>query len=248
MVAGIGVSYGYQNLCRTGGEVYLCHRVNIVSKLKLPARLWAELDILPILVETKGATADERACAAVRKALPFIVQGSMGSTARIFVGFRHRVEVDADYRIHMTDLDDYERATPKEIFHQLLVQAGKVKELGLKVNFFNSTPQGGGVATMRHALLRLFGLLEMPIGWYVARPKPEVFEITKKKMHNVLQGVAPDSVVLTDDEKRIYESWCRTNVERDWAQGPYVDSDIIVVDDPQRTHSLSKQIWMDSFH
>ena len=234
IAAGIGVSYGYQNLCRAGGEVFLCHRVNVVGKLKLPSRLWSELDILPLIVETKGSSSDERACSAVRKALAFIVQGSVGSVARVSVGFRHRVEVDADAKIHFADLDDYQAITDPRIFQQLLEWSQRIKDRQTKVAFFNSTPQGGGVATMRHSIIRFMRLLDIDASWYVARPKPEVFEITKRKMHNVLQGVAP-GIVLSTDDKTVYDEWCASNIERDWAKGPMKDSDIIIIDDPQRT-------------
>jgi hypothetical protein len=43
-----------------------------------------------------------------------------------------------------------------------------VKDLkGRKVTmaFFNSTPQGGGVALMRHALVRFFRLLDIDCKW-----------------------------------------------------------------------------------
>jgi hypothetical protein len=61
-------------------------------------------------------------------------------------------------------------------------------------------------------------------------------------MHNVLHGIAPDSIQLTDDEKAIYETWCETNVQRDWANGPFKDSHVIVVDDPQRKLGFTRRI------
>jgi hypothetical protein len=175
VAAGVGLSYGLENLCRKEGEVFLCRRVGIVSKLKLPARLWAELDILPVLIETTGSSADERACAAVQQALPLIVQGSIGSVSRITIGFRHRVNVDGDGRIHLVDLDDYDHITPRYVIQHMKSLASTFTQKGTKVSFFNSTPQGGGVATMRHALMRLFRLLNVDFRWFVARPKPEVF-------------------------------------------------------------------------
>lgn len=116
------------------------------------------------------------------------------------------------------------------------------------------------VALMRHALLRLYRLLNidahckslgkgalaefgndsyLPFFWfilgYVARPKPEVFDITKRKFHNVLQGVAPPDTVLEERDKQIFIDWSNYNVERFWLaeKGPIRTSDVIVVDDPQ---------------
>lgn len=71
---------------------------------------------------------------------------------------------------------------------------------------------------------------------FVARPKPEVFDITKRKLHNVLQGIAPMAVTsLTEEEKQTYLDWSTENVERYWLDedGPIRNSDIIIVDDPQ---------------
>lgn len=70
---------------------------------------------------------------------------------------------------------------------------------------------------------------------YVARPKPEVFDITKRKFHNVLQGVAAPDVRLTEDEKQMFIDWSDENAKRFWLddKGPIKNSDVIVIDDPQ---------------
>ncbi|KXS18483.1 glycosyltransferase family 4 protein [Gonapodya prolifera JEL478] len=86
---------------------------------------------------------------------------------------------------------------------------------------------------MRHALMRLFRLLNVNVRWFVMKPKPEVFDITKRRMHNVLQGVAGKDVIFTDEDQTIYEDWCRDNAERYFADGPFVKTDVFVMDDPQ---------------
>jgi alpha,alpha-trehalose phosphorylase (configuration-retaining) len=70
---------------------------------------------------------------------------------------------------------------------------------------------------------------------YVARPKPEIFDITKRKFHNVLQGVADPKVRLTDADKEAFIEWSNENVNRFWGDrsGPLQNSDIIIIDDPQ---------------
>lgn len=94
---------------------------------------------------------------------------------------------------------------------------------------------------MRHALLRLFQRLNIDAHWYVMKPKPEIFEITKRKIHNVLHSVAKADVHLTDDDKELYETWCRDNVHY-WKDGPLKSSDVIIIDDPQRMDSVSTSI------
>jgi hypothetical protein len=74
---------------------------------------------------------------------------------------------------------------------------------------------------------------------YVARPKPEVFNVTKYKIHNVLQGVAPEGIHLTDHDKELYEGWSADNARRYWIKGPFVKSNVIVIDDPQCKVSTS---------
>jgi hypothetical protein len=70
---------------------------------------------------------------------------------------------------------------------------------------------------------------------FVARPKPEIFDITKRKFHNVLQGVADPSVRLEDSDKEAFIEWSNDNVKRFWGDrgGPLQNSDVIIIDDPQ---------------
>jgi glycosyltransferase involved in cell wall biosynthesis len=84
---------------------------------------------------------------------------------------------------------------------------------------------------MRHAMTRLYRLLGIDVSWYVLKPNAEIFNITKKKFHNVLQGVAPHNCVLEESEKRLYNSWISDNAN--FFKKIFKDSDVIVIDDPQ---------------
>ena len=44
---------------------------------------------------------------------------------------------------------------------------GDIKDRKLKIVYFSATPQGGGVALMRHALLRFLHLLGVDVQWSV---------------------------------------------------------------------------------
>ena len=44
--------------------------------------------------------------------------------------------------------------------------ANSLKEGKIRIAFFNSTAQGGGVALMRHALVRFASLLGVSLKWY----------------------------------------------------------------------------------
>lgn len=69
----------------------------------------------------------------------------------------------------------------------------------------------------------------------MARPKPEIFDITKRKFHNVMQGVAPEGVCLSEQDEQAFIDWSEENVNRFWLddKGPIKNSDVIVIDDPQ---------------
>ncbi|KAI9495770.1 hypothetical protein BDB00DRAFT_869990 [Zychaea mexicana] len=196
---------------------------------------WSKLDALPVQVKTNGPTADERASAAVRKSVIWMSPNQPGNLPRTMIGFRHEVEVDFNYWIHMAGLADYRETVGKDTWRVLEELTKEFKKRDLKISFFSSTPQGGGVALMRHALLRFFNLLGIRAHWFVMRPKPEIYRITKQKFHNVLQGVAKPGVELQERDKTMFLDWTEENVNRFWADDndPIKTSDVIVIDDPQ---------------
>ncbi|KAI8048436.1 hypothetical protein BDF21DRAFT_433390 [Thamnidium elegans] len=206
-----------------------------IEEFSTMSEYWRQLDALPFRVETHGDTSDERASAAVRKAVMWLSPNYPGNLPRISVGFRHEVDVDFNHIIHMVKNSDYEATVCKETWDVFQKMCDTYKRKKLSVSFFNSTPQGGGVALMRHALLRLLHLNGVKVHWYVARPKPEVFDITKRKFHNVLQGVADPSIRLSEDDKQVFIDWSDENAKRFWLddKGPIKNSDVIVIDDPQ---------------
>ncbi|KRH95253.1 Glycosyltransferase [Pseudoloma neurophilia] len=141
-----------------------------------------------------------------------------------------------------------------------------------RISFISSTPQGGGVALMRHAHIRMYRMLGMRVNWYVTIPVNKIYEITKKKFHNILQGVflqecnfqtefknesenitekiEPDLSLetLTDDDKASYEKWIKQNSDRMWSNTVFKNSDIIVLDDHQtsgfapRIRAINKKV------
>ncbi|CAG8586699.1 9577_t:CDS:2, partial [Scutellospora calospora] len=158
-----------------------------------------------------------------------------GSIPRVSVGFRHEVEVDLNGTIKLVDLVDYEKTVCQETWKILINLVDKIKTKKIKASFFNATPQGGGVALMRHALIRLCRFFKLDIHWFVAKPSPEIFDITKRKFHNILQGVEPPNTRLTQNDKDAFIAWSNNNVELFWGyeDGPIKTSDVIIIDDPQ---------------
>lgn len=86
---------------------------------------------------------------------------------------------------------------------------------------------------------------------YVPEGHSTVFDITKRKIHNVLQGVAPKGIEMNDTDKKWFETWIEQNCnisslydlysmltsedidEAFWQNGA-IDASVIVIDDPQR--------------
>ncbi|KAJ4332068.1 hypothetical protein N0V95_009748 [Ascochyta clinopodiicola] len=212
---------------------------------QLPARLWLELDIVPLVLEPssgKHNTAnpdapnymmvDEEADAVVRKALG-------ANQPRLEVVHRNKVGVDSDGAAQIADESAYRKTVHPNTYAATMVYADSLKKNGTKIAFFNSTPQGGGVALMRHALIRFLRLIDVDCKWYVPKPKPAVFRITKNN-HNILQGVEKTGLRLDQKSIEILDEWARQNADRYWIAkgGPLAPrseggADVIIVDDPQ---------------
>ena len=81
------------------------------------------------------------------------------------VGYRGIVEIDAGFRAHIITLEDFQKTCGTYTWDAMMTFVESLKAKGTKIAFFSSTPQGGGVALMRHALIRLFKLLGVDAKW-----------------------------------------------------------------------------------
>ncbi|KAJ2610284.1 hypothetical protein H4S08_003682 [Coemansia sp. RSA 1365] len=218
---------------------------NVVAehpKLKDPiremcTRFWFDLDATPCIYTLRGLSLNEEAASAARKTYDWFTPQFPGNIPRIAVDpDTNEVLVDMDGHCHMADLKHFEETTDKPTWDKLLQLAEECRQRKLKILFFNSTPQGGGVALMRHATIRLMRLLGVDCRWFVAKPNPDVFVITKRKFHNVLQGVTDDEQYrLHQEDKQLWTEWCEQNFDNYWGDGKGVvdTADIIIMDDPQ---------------
>jgi alpha,alpha-trehalose phosphorylase (configuration-retaining) len=183
----------------------------------LSSRLWLEEDIVPVELQGSYSAAELS-----QKAKEGFDNGDLAK-----IDLRQNNEVEPS---KLVSLEDYKAACEEGEFETLLALAKKFH--GKRISFFNSTPQGGGVALMRHALIRLYRVLGVDAHWYVLHDRrPEVFEVTKVKFHNVLQAVSDPTIVLTEEDKSVYNSWIEENAA-DWTD-VFAKSDVIVIDDPQ---------------
>jgi hypothetical protein len=81
------------------------------------------------------------------------------------VGFRGVVQIDAGFNSQMCTIENYKNSCDSPTWNSMIKFAKELKEMGTKIAFFSSTPQGGGVALMRHALVRLARVLGVDLTW-----------------------------------------------------------------------------------
>ncbi|KAJ5135712.1 uncharacterized protein N7515_004990 [Penicillium bovifimosum] len=220
----------------------------------LSQRLWAELDILPILLDEESSiesSADNETCVhLIDKGIDEQADSLARKCTRFFgpnelpilhVGFLGDVGVDAHFHIKLTNKDCFQQSVRPKTWLAMEHYAKELKQRKVKIAFFSATPQGGGVALMRHALIRLAHEVGVDVKWYVPKPRPGIFRITKTN-HNILQGVSGAHERLSLENQQRLVDWVDDNATRYWlrAGGPLCRSadggaDVIVVDDPQMT-------------
>lgn len=219
----------------------------------LCSKLWRRLDIVPIVVRPFSDVVDQdqdelldgyqdvqssasmQADSAVKRCLLYF---SPNHALRVETGPYNIVQVDAGFKARLTlNLDEYRRTVGVRTWQAVLKNSRQFKAAGKSIAFFSSTPQGGGVALMRHALMRFFYLIGVKASWYVPTPDPAVFRVTKNN-HNILQGVADPSVRLREGDITKWENWLEYNARAHWTRpgGPLSKdkgADVIIIDDPQ---------------
>ncbi len=189
---------------------------------KLATDLWLNLDIVPHILKTKV------------KNIKDIEQVCWDTSLCYDENHLVRVKMDVKRRVipsYLINLIKYQDFFSKQEFENIIELSREFTDKKLSLIFINATANGGGVAHMRHAMIRLYRLLGIDVNWYVLKPNAEIFNITKKKFHNILQGVAPHNCVLEESEKDLYNSWISDNAN--FFKKIFKDSDVVVIDDPQ---------------
>uniref|UniRef100_L2G0U6 Clock-controlled gene-9 protein n=1 Tax=Colletotrichum fructicola (strain Nara gc5) TaxID=1213859 RepID=L2G0U6_COLFN len=212
----------------------------------LCSRLWLDLDIVPVVLrpddEHKEQSfwdikrVDEQADSMARKC---IMNFGPSLVPLLQVGFRGIVQTDAGFRVQLNTIQNHKDTCGPATWDATMHYAKKLRENKIKVAFFSSTPQGGGVALMRHALVRFARLIGVDLTWYVPKPRPGVFRVTKN-IHNILQGVSHPDQRISDEEKQSIIDWITDNANRYWLSegGPLRPpeeggADVVMIDDPQ---------------
>ncbi|KAL2872556.1 UDP-Glycosyltransferase/glycogen phosphorylase [Aspergillus lucknowensis] len=173
----------------------------------LCSRLWAELDIIPIVLrhtEEKVSwglyeenlvhmSLDEHAESIARKCIRFFGPSQAPIPE---IGVQGLVEVDAAFHVKLTRLADYEKTVGAPTWAAVNKYANDLKKRRVKIAFFSATPQRR----------------------YVPKPRPGIFRITKNN-HNILQGVAPIGTRFTQEDRNLLRDWVLDNAERYWLKG-----------------------------
>lgn len=81
------------------------------------------------------------------------------------VGYLGLVEVDAGFRINIARWEDYAKMAGDETTNAATYYASDLRERGVKIAAFSATPQGGGIALMRHACVRYCHCLGVSMKW-----------------------------------------------------------------------------------
>ncbi|GAA6063116.1 hypothetical protein JCM10212_002638 [Sporobolomyces blumeae] len=203
--------------------------------------VWFSLDAIPFLASSEAAanqfSLDSQAQAALDEALECLIPLS-GSTVKIQFDKERQVLVDANHRVQLYSLATLKSITSPSLWSAFVDTGESLVERKVKVGFFSATPRGGGVALMRHSLVRLWDQVGLDVKWYVPPGDAGVWNVTKRKFHNILQGVADPSTLLTINDKHLFERWTEFYYRLFWAKGDgefLKQFDVIVIDDPQLT-------------
>ncbi|GCE12964.1 glycosyl transferase family 1 [Tengunoibacter tsumagoiensis] len=193
----------------------------------LLSRLWLQDDVVPYRYHT-----DQLEPSPGLTRTPRIAEGVKAVSSHFDANHIAETKLGPANEVLVTELvslEEYRQITSARDFMRLTTLAQRFQ--GRRLVFLSATPQGGGVALMRHALIRLLRLVDVDAHWHVLMPRKEAFDITKTKFHNVLQAVANREVELTAEEKLRYALWMRENAQL--LQPVFRDADVIVIDDPQ---------------
>lgn len=187
---------------------------DILISRKIAAMLWLEEDIEPFI------TSDN------------VMENTFYEE---IIPLKNQYSKEVIIKEEIASLRDYKKSDPKN-FAELKNLAKKYENR--KIVFVSSTPRGGGVALMRHALIRLYKLLGVDAHWHVFMSNGEIFKFTKT-MHNILQnqiGYFDMKDFKNNIEK--YRSWNKDNYHI--LKNYLKNASIIVIDDPQPSDIISR--------
>jgi len=123
----------------------------------LSCRIWKDLDIIPLVFDPDTDAPEKRETSihyeideiADSMARRCIMLFGPAQQPRVQVGFQNQVDVDAAGHALMNTTEDYRQSAGELTWQAVEHFAERIKKNNIKIAFFNSTPQGGGVALVR---------------------------------------------------------------------------------------------------
>jgi hypothetical protein len=160
--------YRKEKLFKPMGVAMSAQLAEYVPRLAL--HLWTELDILPFVYPVDPNNKEDRPRSlheeAEHMAGEAVKEFSVNGELPVRMGHHRQVLVDDNGRVHITELESYDETVNNDTTGVATrYYADSLKKNKTKIAFFNSTPQGGGVALMRHALIRYLRLLGVDCKW-----------------------------------------------------------------------------------
>ncbi|PYI11069.1 hypothetical protein BO78DRAFT_304691 [Aspergillus sclerotiicarbonarius CBS 121057] len=197
----------------------------------LCSRLWAELDIVPLVLDHKdrerqhddqGELAtfsgwhkkelDERADSMVRKCIRSF---GIGHVLHNHINFDGSVDVDRSYHVHLVNKDDYEKTVDPTTWSLAQNYAQDLKQRDVKIAFFSMTCQGKPDVPTRHALARFTQRLGVCIKWFVPKPRPGMIPLIRK-MQDTLEGLGSSHPDITINDELLILDFAYANARRYW--------------------------------
>lgn len=83
----------------------------------------------------------------------------------LHVGFLGDVGVDASFHIKLANRECFRQSVRPKTWAAAEHYAKDLSDRQVKIAYFSATPQGGGVALMRHALIRFAHEMGVDIKW-----------------------------------------------------------------------------------
>lgn len=192
---------------------------------KVGTSLWLRLDIVPILYEDDEHVNYgflKRKCEEIESEFfsDLVRKKRLKKTGEVLAGR------------FLVNLEAYEKIEGKTKVDKLRRLAQRTKNRNLSIMFINSTLRGGGVSLMRHSLMRVAKELRVDVSWYIADGNHKIFSMTKKKIHDVLQGVYTSrKYALSKEDKKALDKWSLENFKK--IRDSLRDKDVVIIDDYQ---------------
>lgn len=122
------------------------------------SRIWLELDAVPYVVDCRGTqfSLAGEAVRAVELALDTLSPTTTNIVKAGTSAGRREVLVDAAQQVHLYDLHQQAALTSPGLWETFAALACPLRKHRTTVSFFSATARGGGVALMRHALVRVW--------------------------------------------------------------------------------------------